>query len=59
MGDIVQMKSGAPRSVAATILWLVVIIQLGMILSELSTLERVIRNIDSTTVDIMNYIRTH
>jgi hypothetical protein len=30
---------------------------LGMILSELSTLERVIRNVDSTTVDIINYMR--
>jgi hypothetical protein len=52
------MKSGALRSVAVVIMWLVLVVQLGMILGELSTLERVIRNIDSTTVDIVNHIRT-
>ncbi len=35
-------------------MWLVVVGQLGAIIGELNTLERVLRNVDSTTVDISN-----
>jgi hypothetical protein len=54
----IAMKSEALRSVALVIMWLVLVVQLGMILGELSTLERVIRNIDGTTVNIANNMST-
>jgi hypothetical protein len=42
------------RKIGIVFMWLVVVGQLGGIGSELSVIERVLRNIDSTTVAILN-----
>jgi hypothetical protein len=42
------------RKIGIVFMWLVVVGQLGGILSELSTIERVLRNVDSTTVAMLN-----
>jgi hypothetical protein len=54
----------ALRYVLIGLMWFTLVVQLGMILGqlgavqrELMTLERVIRNIDSTTVTIANKVQ--
>jgi len=42
------------RKIGIVFMWLVVVGQIGGIISELSVIERVLRSIDSTTIAMLN-----
>lgn len=54
ISQVMRMQSAMWRKIGIVFMWLVVVGQLGGIISELSAIERVLRNLNSTTVAMLN-----